>query len=119
MEKLKFLTMSISIIILLGTALSTAGCLQPTLDRFNNDDGNEETPRTGTIKVMYHSQSGNDAQIYLEDEFLGRISSDEWVTFEDIETGEYTIHATAIDDNELDSKIISVDEGETTRVELG
>lgn len=111
MEKFKTLAISIAIFILLGMAVTTAGCLEDDTD----EDDDEAT--TGTIMVMYHSTSRNDVRIYLDDEFLGKIPADEWVTFEDIETGEYTISATAIDDDLLNSTRITVREGETTRVE--
>jgi len=100
----------ISFILLLGLSIATTGCL--------NDNGIV----TGTIEVKYNSALGNDVYIYLEDdtgtERLGRIPSDEWATFDGIDPGEYTISATTLGDEILDSTRITVDRGETTRVEL-
>ncbi len=112
MVKSKTLVLSISLVFLLGMVLATAGCID-----IDNDEDDEE-PTTGTIRVIYHSTSRSDVRIYLNNESLGQIPSDEWITFEEIEPGEYTISATAIDDKVLNSTRITVREGETTRVEF-
>ncbi len=108
MDKLKASTLVISIIFILSIGVATSGCL---------DNG----ILTGTIEVKYDSLVLEEVTIYLDDgdveERLGEIETDEWATFEGIDPGEYTIKARGLDEV-LDSEEISVNRGETTRVEL-
>jgi len=108
LDKLRVSTLIISIIFLLGMSVATTGCL---------DNG----ILTGTIEVKYESLFVGEVAIYLDDgdveERLGEIQADEWATFEGIDPGEYTISARSLGEV-LDSEEITVNRGETTRVEL-
>jgi len=117
MNRLKILTLLISTALLLGMGVATTGCLEEF------PDGEEQT--TGTIEVIYRSGPNGEDEvvIYLENEGdperLGRIPSDEWRTFEDIEPGNYKIFARNLDGLLLDSRGVDVREGRTETVELG
>ncbi|MFW5952949.1 MAG: hypothetical protein ACOCSJ_02180 [Candidatus Natronoplasma sp.] len=117
MEISRFLTLLVSTALLLGMGVATTGCLEKL------PDGEELT--TGTIEVIYQSGPNGEDEvvIYLESSYdterLGRIPSDAWRTFEDIEPGSYIIFARNLDGLLLDSRGIDVHEGGTTTVELG
>jgi len=116
MGKLKILVLLVSISLLLFGFLATSGCLEEL--------PNDEEATTGTIEVKYTARPGEEREvvIYLENEGdperLGQIQSDNWVTFEDIEPGNYKIFAENLDGLLLDSRGIAVYRGQTTRVEL-
>ncbi len=116
MKRLKLITLVLSTVLLLGMVVVTSGCLEELPDR---------DATTGNIEVKYSARPGEerDVVIFLENdgdpERLGQIPSDEWVTFEDIEPGQYKIFVENLDGLLLDSRGITVYRGQTTRVELG
>ncbi len=116
MKKLKFIALLLTISLILVGILATTGCLE--------EPPNDEEATTGAIEVKYSARPGDerDVVIYLENdgdpERLGQIRSDRWVTFEDIEPGQYKIFAENLDGLLLDSRGITVYRGQTTKVEL-
>ena len=117
MERSKLLTLLVSTAFLLGMVVATTGCLEEFLD--------DDEATTGEIEIIYRSGPNGEDEvvIYLENEGdperLGRIPSDEWRTFEDIEPGNYKIFARNLDGLLLDSRGVDVREGRTETVELG
>ncbi len=88
------------------------------INQVTPNQGGAPTPWTGTIKFRYNSIWGNDVKIYIDGEYEGTVSSDQYHSFYGISPGTHTVEVRDTNDNFLARKTVEVNAGETTTVDL-
>ena len=111
----KIIAAVIVIIILFLIFLAMAN---QTVSHYGSPSSGIPTPLTGSIRFRYNSVLGNDIKIYVDGDYMGTFSSDEYHLLNGFSPGSHTIEAKALSGGLLDRKTVDVNAGETTTVEL-